>query len=353
MDTPSTPTGTEAQPTQDVEGFLSKYVSLTEEGGELDGKVGTKPAVEGDEVDEDEEEILDTETPDEEEDAADEAESDDEAEDDEATDEGEDEQPELIPVKIDGKIEQVSLDELKKGYSRTKVFTQRTQEVAEKRKALEAREAELTAERTQLAAAIEQLNEQLTAIDPEPDWDALAAEDREEYVFQKAIWADKRAKREKLSQVRAEMERRNTEANQQALAVKLESERDALLDKVPAWKDDAKAKKELADIRQYVLDRGFSEAEANAVYDHRLLLVLRDGYRYRRLTANKDKVALPDKPGAATKIKEGPKTLTPGRSSKIKPGAREKREAAMDRLKQSGRTDDAAEFFKTLPGLID
>ena len=46
----------------------------------------------------------------------------------------EEEQPELYAVKINGQEEQVTLDELKSGYSRQD-YTQKTQKIAEQEKA--------------------------------------------------------------------------------------------------------------------------------------------------------------------------------------------------------------------------
>ena len=58
---------------------------------------------------------------------------------DEQTDinENEDLQEQLIEVKIDGKLEQVSLDELRNGYSRQQHFTRQSQKLADEKKQFE------------------------------------------------------------------------------------------------------------------------------------------------------------------------------------------------------------------------
>jgi hypothetical protein len=267
-------------------------------------------------------------------------------EDDETTDAGAPETA-LIPVKIDGKVEKVTLDELKKGYSRTKVFTQKTQEVAEKRKAVEALEAQIQAEREQLRAALEQVTTAET--DPEPNWEELAATDREEYLFQRQVWQDKQAKRDKLNAVAQELARRNKADAERQMAERITAEKEKLVEKIPAWKDPEVAKKELATIKSYLLERGFTEEETAQVYDHRLVLVLKDAARYKVLLAKgKDALAPAPKKTPAT----GPKTLTPGGGKPV-PKVHVERKVALDRVKKTGSTTDAATAMGTIPGLFD
>lgn len=267
-------------------------------------------------------------------------------EDDETTD-PETPATELIPVKIDGKVEKVTLDELKKGYSRTKVFTQKTQEVAEKRKAIEALETSIAAEREQLRAAIAQVT--AAEAEPEPDWDELAATDREEYLFQRQVWQDKQAKRDKLNAVAQEMARRNQEAAARQHAERVAAEKDKLVEKIPAWKDAEVAKKDLASIKSYLLERGFTEEETAQVYDHRLVLVLKDAARYKVLLAKGKDALAPAPKKTAT---GGPKTMVPG-GGKAPPKIHVERKVALDRVRKSGTTTDAAAAMGTIPGLFD
>lgn len=353
-DTASTgaPASTDA-PATDIPNPGSFFAELfqREDGDDAEAPSGDTPA---DEDGEASPETDDAESPDGEDEASD---DDAAADDDEGTEEAEDADEEydgnqLIPVKVDGKVEQVTLDELKKGYSRTKVFTQKTQEAAEIRRAAEAARAETMQEREALAKAIEAVTAQLTAADPEPDWDALRETDRDEYLFQKAVWAEKQEKRDKLERVKTEMERRNAADRQAALAETLKGEQAALLEKVPAWKDEAKAKAELEQIRRHAIeDLGFPAEMLDQVYDHRLVLLLRNSARYATLTADKDK--LPTKAGDKAKIIEKrPKALKPGATKKDRSGIRERRRAAAERVRETGTTRDAEEFFR-VSGLFD
>lgn len=59
------------------------------------------------------------------------------------TEEQQTEEPKLFKVKVDGVEEEVTLDELLNGYSRTKDYTNKTQKLSEERKRLESERAEI------------------------------------------------------------------------------------------------------------------------------------------------------------------------------------------------------------------
>ena len=259
----------------------------------------------------------------------------------------EDEENQLITVKIDGKNEKVTLDELKKGYSRTKTFTQRTQEAAEKLRAAESLRSTIEQERQAVAEVARALQAQLQASEQEPDWDTLRAEDPVEWAIQKQVWADKQAHRTQLKQVESELHRRNQEAQATRLQDTLQTERAALFEKVPEWKDEAKAAKDLGKLRDFMVkDLGFSDEEAGQVYDHRAVLALRDAMRFRDLMARQEKLKTG---GAPTKIVE--KTLAPNKGSKPKTGKALQAKNAYNHLRQTGRADDAARAIAAM-GLI-
>lgn len=343
----------------DAAAAFADFLDISEAPAPATKRKEPKAALEG--GDEDEDDLSIDEDGDEELPPADE--DDDEEQDPKAKKQKPDEDPEdpevdedeaeLIPVKIDGKTERLTLDELKKGYSRTKVFTQKTMEAAEIRKQAEAVTTTLQEERTYLAALAQQLTEKLAAAEQEPDWATLRETDPVEWAIQKQVWADKAAERGRLRKLNDELLARNA-ANQEASQAKLlEDERGKLFDKVPAWKKDgAAAAKELAAIGRFMVDElGFTEAEAGQVYDHRAVLALRDAMRFRSLIARQ--AAREAKGGAplASTAAKGPKALVPGRSRE-RPGRAQVRTEAINRLKQTGLESDAVRAFMTIPGLL-
>jgi hypothetical protein len=309
------------------------------------------PAAEGADEDEAEsEEDGDEEEPETDEEDADEEkdEDDDSAEDEDEEEESEDDENQLIPVKVDGKVEKVTLEELKKGYSRTKTFTQRTQEAAERSKAAESLRAEVEQERAIVAQVAADLRARLEQTEQEPDWDALRESDPVEWSIQRQVWADKQSERERLKNVERELQRRNQEAQSKRFQETLTKERESLFEKVPEWKEKPElATKELAKIRTLMVSElDFTEEEADRVYDHRAVLALRDAVRFRDLIKRQAKLA---KEGKPAKVVE--KVLTPG-SGKTKMGAAAERKQAMETLRKSGSTHDAARAISMIPGLL-
>jgi hypothetical protein len=88
---------------------------------------------------------------------------------------------------------------------------------------------------------------------------------------------------------------------QQALA----AESQALLAKVPAWRNAEKATQEQGEIANALMTHyGFGEHEVKGVMDHRMILVARDAAAYRKLLANKD--------ARVKQAREAPATTKPG-----------------------------------------
>lgn len=312
----------------------------------------------GDQFDDEVEDTTEGSVP---EDAADEEEKEAEEGDDESTDDAQDEQDEedsdedaaegdddaLIPVKVDGKIEKVTLDELKRGYSRTKDYTQKTMDLAEKRKGAEAAEAAIVAERAKLADLAKTLTEKLTAGgDPEPDWDALRRDDPVEWTIQKQVWAEKREEAQRLTGLQQALAAKNAEAEQKALAATLETEQGKLLDKMPAWKKDAtRMQKDMTAIQEFAAtELGFTPDEIANIYDHRAVLALHDAMRFRQMVKKQAEL---ETSGKVRTVAKSPKPLVPSGVS-VKPSKTAARRDAIERVSKTGRVDDAANAFAKL-----
>lgn len=85
----------------------------------------------------------------------------------------------------------------------------------------------------------------------------------------------------------------------------LAAEQEALLAKVPTWRNAEKAKQEMGEISTALTSHyGFTQAEASQVMDHRMVLVARDAAAYRKLLANKE--------SRVKQAREAPATAKPG-----------------------------------------
>lgn len=244
-------------------------------------------------------------------------------------------------IKVDGQEVEVTLAELKKGYSRTADYTRKTQEAAALRKAAEAEAVESRALREQYAQRLEQIDAILQEADgPEPNWDQLRAEDPIEFAAQ---WAEHQRRAEVKKQVQFEQHRvQQLRAAEQrkALAAQLEVARQELIKSIPEWKDEAKAKVERAAMKEYGKKIGFTDDELAQVADHRAVVLLRKAMKYDAMVAKRGEI----KPAA----KPASKPMKPGSAATTKASKSSDLTRAKQRLAKSGTTRDAAELFKFL-----
>lgn len=92
---------------------------------------------------------------------------------------------------------------------------------------------------------------------------------------------------------------------QQSAQQVLAAESEALLAKIPTWRNAEKAQQEKGEIASALTTHyGFTAQETAQVMDHRMLLVARDAAAYRKLLANKDQ--------RVKQAREAPATARPG-----------------------------------------
>lgn len=246
-----------------------------------------------------------------------------------------------VRVMIDGKEEEVTLEEALKGYSRTAVFTRKTQELATQRKAQEAEFQAVRAERAKYAELLTGLDVAWReATGPEPDWAKVQAETPNEFPMMWAQWQQ----RQKELQIIAEERQRATEATQrdttEAYHRYVGEEQAKLLEALPEWKDPEKAKAGKAELVAHAEKLGFSREELAKVGDHRLILLLRKAMLHDKAQAAK--------PAIAQRIQKV-KTATPGpKADPKKPVSEATR--ARQRLAKTGSIDDAAAAFSLMLG---
>lgn len=265
-----------------------------------------------------------------------------EAEDDDAEEQSDDEdddeadepepQDDTIEVIIDGETQRVTREEAAKGYQRQADYSRKTADLAKQRKALAAEVQQIAAEREQYAQKLELVDQQLSS-DQEPDWDRLKDDDPFEYMVQKDAWRDKQDRLAKVRAERARVQQQQAAEQQQAMQQELAHQRTVLLERIPAWKDQDIAEKEKAAISDYAKKAGFSEEEIAAVSDARAVELLHKAWMYDKLMAGQKT--------EKKRVKQAPKAAKGGQPTTRKERTSRQRQAAFDKLKQSGRVDDA------------
>jgi len=256
-----------------------------------------------------------------------------------AEDEGtEDAAPEvqLVTVTINGKTEQIPLDEAVKGYQRQADYSRKTAALSEERKGFEAERQAVTQERAQYAQLLTALQQQVQAtMQQEPDWQKLYDTDPLEYVRQKDVW---RERQDKLAAAQFESQRLATlqaQEQQAALAKLVAENREKLTQAIPAWKDSKKWDADRPKLLEYGQKLGFTAEELGQTYDHRAVVALYKAMQFDALNANRPQ------PVAS----KGPKAASAG-SAASAPRAASEVTKAKQRLAQTGRLGDAASLFE-------
>lgn len=272
---------------------------------------------EEDEPDEEFDEDLDDEEFDEdpEEDFEDE-EFDEDEPDEEDSEEGESETYEVtLPG---GEKAEVTLDELRAGYSRQADYTRKRQRDAEEhRRAMDS----LRGVREEYDAKLAKLTETLEEMGPKKPDAALRKTNPGEYAAQKAEYEEHQRYLEAIGSERGTVDESRQqemlEVRQQIVA----QERERLLDAVPEWREDTtRAQQELAELAEFAVSTyGFTQEQLDSVVDHRLLLMLRENKQARdRQTKGREKLE-----GKKRKARR----LQPGSRTRTRKGARPKTEA--------------------------
>lgn len=269
----------------------------------------------------------------------DDAEGEDDAEDDEeSAEDAAQRQEQLFRVKVAGEELQVPLSELLNGYSRQADYTRKSMAVAQARKELEARAAEVEGERAQMIQFLEGQVRLMQEQQPQqPDWERLRREDPIEYAAQ---WAEfqQRQQQQYAMQQRLQFEQTKAQQAEQArLQQTLAQEADLLVEAVPEWRDEKIAAKEKAGMAEFARGIGFNEQELSSIYDHRTVLVLRKAYLYDQMQRRR-----PELRAEAQQRRVAPRVAPAVNSVRREVAPTQK---AVKRLAQTGSVKDAAAVF--------
>ena len=272
---------------------------------------------------------------------------DDESEEDEDADDSDEEPDNTVTVKVDGEEVQVTLDELKKGYSRTADYTRKTQELAKQRKALEAELTSTAEVRTEYATSLAYARKFIESMGPKKrtaaEWDALRAQDPATFNQE---WAAYQFQKEQMTQVAAEEQKLQEAAladYQKQTKALMEREHEALVVAVPEWQDADKAAEEKAELARFAVNElGFTQEQMANVTDHRLVLLLRDAYLYRQ-AQSKGKAKLEEARKSTKVLKPGGRPRKTASKSKR---VRERKQA----LARSGSMEAAVDVLMEMDG---
>ena len=237
-------------------------------------------------------------------------------------------------VKVAGQELEVTLDELRNGYSRDADYRQKTEELSNQRKNFQ---SESEKQRLDYSQKLNKVNELMSAAQQELNTEKNSVDLEQMYEDDPTeamrIEHRLRRKQEKLNSAIAQ-----TQAEQKTQFDGFLQEQKKLLEtKMPEFTDPVKASSLKATMKSTLNNYGFNDQEVAQVYDHRIVMLVNDAMKYRSLQNSK--------PNIAKKISK------PGRvfSSGVKQGSNEVnlkvRKEKFSRLKKTGSMKDAQNVF--------
>jgi len=273
-----------------------------------------------------------------------------ESEDEEGTDDQSEEEEDLLyAVTVNGEEQEVTLDELLKGYSRQSDYTRKTQEISEQRKQADAAVQQHLAEVGQIRNERQQYMHTLQNIIDnsgqqfdqfiDVDWDTLKETNPIEYVTKREEYREVQDRIKSLQQQQYAVAQKQTADSAQLHAQTLHQEHQRLVEVLPEWGDPEKQREIGVEIRDYAKSQGFADKEISDLIDHRSVLVLRKSMLYDKLNASDIK---------SKKLKNKPRVVRSGKGASKSTEKRSVRAKSMKRLQQTGHVDDAAALLEDM-----
>ena len=240
----------------------------------------------------------------------------------EQTETQEAQEPSLHRVKVQGQELEVSLDELKSGYSRDSDYRQKTHALAEERRMLDEQKTSLSQsydsklkELTDLMGAAESYIGQTS----EKDLQKMYEEDPTQAA---KIDFQQRQQRENFNRLKQQAEN----VKLQQYNSYLEEQKRLAATKIPEFSDPQKSPQFRTQMRSTLTDYGFNDQEIGSLADHRFLMVLRDAMEYKNLKS---------KPVTSKKVTTAPKVIKSG-TPKMEDSRRSAVKQKISRMRRSG-----------------
>ena len=240
------------------------------------------------------------------------------------------EEPNLHRLKVNGQEIEVSLDELKAGYSRDSDYRQKTHNLGIEKRELDGQRESL---RQTYDTRLSELNELIATAD------ATVRQEQGSEDLQK-LWEEDptaaarldyqmRQRNRQLDDVRSKAREAQTRQYEDFLS----TQRELAATKIPEYSDPNKADQFKVNMRNSLRSYGFNDQEIGQLADHRFLMVAKDAMSYKNL---KDK-----KPIVQKKVANAPKVVKAGVAKSSTSSGREGIRNKINRLGKTGHLKDA------------
>jgi hypothetical protein len=240
------------------------------------------------------------------------------------------ETPELHRVKVSGQELEVSLDELKAGYSRDSDYRQKTHSLGMEKRDLETQKNSF---RQTYDTRLNELNDLISTanqfVEQKQGGQDLAKLYEEDPVEAARLDFQLRQERQHIESLKSKAR----EAQTQQYESYLETQKELAATKIPEFSDPNKADSFKLNMRNTLRDYGFNDQEIGSLADHRFLMVAKDAMSFK---SQKDK-----RPIVSKKVANAPKVLKAGVAKSNVSSGREQVRNKINTLRKTGHIKDA------------
>ena len=241
------------------------------------------------------------------------------------------EEPSLHRLKVNGQEIEVSLDELKAGYSRDSDYRQKTHSLGMEKRDLESQKNSL---RQSYDAKLQELNDLLATADATVRQQQGSADLQKLYEEDPTQAAKLDYQLRQQNRAIEDMKSKAREAQIKQYNEFLETQKELAATKIPEYSDPNKADQFKINMRNSLRGYGFNDEEIGTMADHRFLMVAKDAMSYQSL---KDK-----RPIVQKKVANAPKVVKPGVAKSTTSSGREQIRNKIGKLRKTGNINDAS-----------
>ena len=240
------------------------------------------------------------------------------------------ETPELHRVKVQGQELEVSLDELKAGYSRDSDYRQKTHSLGMEKRDLETQKNSL---RQTYDTRLSELNDLISTanqfVEQKQVGQDLAKLYQEDPTEAAKLDFQLRQEKQHIESLKATAR----EAQTKQYESYLETQKELAATKIPEFSDPNKADSFKLNMRNSLRSYGFNDQEIGSLADHRFLMVAKDAMSFQ---SQKDK-----RPIVSKKVANAPKVLKAGVAKSNVSSGREEVRNKIKTLRKTGHIRDA------------
>ena len=241
------------------------------------------------------------------------------------------EEPNLHRLKVNGQEIEVSLDELKAGYSRDSDYRQKTHSLGMEKRDLEVQKNSL---RQSYDAKLQELNDLLATADATVRQQQGSADLQKLYEEDPTQAAKLDYQLRQQNRAIEDMKSKAREAQIKQYNEFLETQKELAATKIPEYSDPNKADQFKINMRNSLRGYGFNDEEIGTMADHRFLMVAKDAMSYQTL---KDK-----RPIVQKKVANAPKVVKSGVAKSSTSSGREQIRNKIGKLRKTGNINDAS-----------